>query len=139
MSATGPEPGVLAGLSAAKIRDGKTDGAALLRIARELREAIVADCSACRERVPRHAIEGCDPPKYVHWHAGSKGAESTCSPCTSEIEQSVLADVDVVAEIGYWLYATTPLTFPISNAMPIVVGALSAPALFPISTTASGG
>jgi hypothetical protein len=101
------------------IRDNKLDGAALLRIARELREILTADCEGCRRRVRREAIEGCDPPSYVHYYG------TTVAPCLCNVVASALEDVDRVADVGAWLWATSPIVLPIS----LPVGGLPAAGL----------
>lgn len=113
------------------IRENRADGQALVRIAREVRAVVIGECCACRDRVPRHAIEGCDPPQYVHWYPGSKGAESTCAPCLSDVEQTVLDDLDKVAEIGAWLACSTPIVLPFEGGLLSGnVGCLTAAAVF---------
>lgn len=118
---TAGEPALATNPMQAHLHDGKRAAAALIRIARELREAVVADCIACRDRIPRNQIEGTDPPKYVHRYGGNPG---TCAPCTNDVEQGVLDDIDTVAEIGYWIYATQPIMLPLTVAagQPLTVG-----------------
>lgn len=95
------------------MRDHKLDGAALMRIARELRETLTTDCEACRRGIPRQQVWGTDEdPKYTHHYGGEPG---TVAPCMCEVPTSVFDDLDRVEGVGLWLFWTQPIVFPISN------------------------
>lgn len=87
------------------------DGAVLVRVARETREALVSHCPHCRDGVPRfNAAAGTDlPPLWAHQYGGRPGTQM---PCELDVDQSFLADLDTVERTGRTLYFQTPIALP---------------------------